>query len=256
MGRSEYVTRKGKRFDKGIIKMVEKWRDTDKIAVFDFPHAEELWQCALDGDKLTERERETLRFVLTEFKWEEDAAKMLADHVDPPASGEGYHIEIKGQQLQREVWDEVVKQTQDGNLDVDEAKLVYEKAAKGADGKLTECAVLTLWAVLDEFKTSPNAFRWIEEKLPPRATKAEEPAPAPEPIMLMSSSAPPPPKPAAPAPKPATPPPQPAAAAAPPPASKAEDDEFIKLTKKWLYESMPDDDFFTRVQPFLPPISV
>jgi len=247
MGRSEYVTRKGQRYDKGIIKTVERWRDTEKVQVFDMPHAEELWKNALDGDKLTERERETLRFVLVEYKWEPDAKKMLADHVDPPASGTGFHVEIKGQKLQRAVWDEVVKQTQDGSLDVDEAKIVLEKAEKDKDGKFTECAVATLWAVLDEFKTSPKCYQFIEEKLPPRTKAAPVEEPDPAPVMMMSSAAPPPKKEKA----------APAPAAAPTPvAASKEDDEFIKLTKAWLYENLNDDDFFTRVQPFLPPIAV
>lgn len=229
MGKSDYVTRKGQRLDKQLIKKTEAWRD-EKVVVFNMSHADELWQIALDGDKLTDRERETLRYIMKEYKFEDDAAAMLMNHVDPPSSGEGFHVVIKGQKLLRAVWDETVKQTQDGSLDIDEAKILFEMCEKN-DDKLTDCAALTLWAVLDEFKSSPNCRRWLEERLPSRAV--EEPMPTT--IKLGATMSAPPPSTGS---------------------SKLESDEFIKLTKEWLYESLNDDDFFTRVQPFLPPIAV
>jgi len=47
----------------------------------------------------------------------------LANMVDPPTSGDEYYVEVNGKTLQRALWDEACKLTQDGMLDVDEAKV-------------------------------------------------------------------------------------------------------------------------------------
>jgi hypothetical protein len=61
MGRSDYVTREGHRYDKQLVHLVEKWVKEDKKSTLDKADASALWDCAKDGDKISERERETLR---------------------------------------------------------------------------------------------------------------------------------------------------------------------------------------------------
>jgi hypothetical protein len=61
MGKSDYVTREGNRYDKQLVHMVEKWVKEDKKTTLDKADAAALWESAKDGDKISERERETMR---------------------------------------------------------------------------------------------------------------------------------------------------------------------------------------------------
>lgn len=71
------MTRQGTRYDKQLVHLAEKWLQ-DGTKTFVKRHADDLWKCAMDGDKLTERERETLRYMLGKFPFEDEAKEHLA----------------------------------------------------------------------------------------------------------------------------------------------------------------------------------
>jgi hypothetical protein len=60
--RSDYVLRHGGRYDRDLVHFVEQWSSAG-VMVFKQGEAEALWECALEGDKITERERDTLKCV-------------------------------------------------------------------------------------------------------------------------------------------------------------------------------------------------
>ena len=53
MGRSDYVTREGHRYDKQLVHMVEKWFKEDGKSTINKADASALWECAKDGDKIS-----------------------------------------------------------------------------------------------------------------------------------------------------------------------------------------------------------
>ena len=61
--RSDYVLRHGGRYDRDLVHFVEQWASAG-VMVFKQAEAEALWECALEGDKITERERDTLKCVV------------------------------------------------------------------------------------------------------------------------------------------------------------------------------------------------
>jgi hypothetical protein len=61
--RSDYVLRHGGRYDRDLVHFVEQWASSG-VMVFKQAEAEALWECALEGDKITERERDTLKCVV------------------------------------------------------------------------------------------------------------------------------------------------------------------------------------------------
>lgn len=69
MGRSEYVLREKTRYDKELVRLAEKWV-RDGLKIFGHHESELLWQFALHGSKLTERERATLRYLLNKYDFE------------------------------------------------------------------------------------------------------------------------------------------------------------------------------------------
>lgn len=163
MGRSDYAIRGGVKHDKSLIKTVEKWAE-EGVTPLGMKHVKMLWEAALDGDKITERERATMRYILGKYDFEEAAKVFFTNVVDPPPSSEGYYTVIDGKHLQRELWDQAVKMTQDGILDLDEAKELWTLATK--DGpKPTNCEVQTLHHVIDQFKASVKARNFMMENL-------------------------------------------------------------------------------------------
>lgn len=111
MGHSDYVIREGKRYDKQLIQLIDKMIKAGATC-FGKQDAKTFWECALDGDKLTERERETLRYILNKYPFDDAGKKYLVDLVDPPPSSKGYYVTIDGNQLQRVLWDEAMRLTQ------------------------------------------------------------------------------------------------------------------------------------------------
>jgi len=273
------VTRQGTRYDKQLVHLAEKWLQ-DGTKTFVKRHADDLWKCAMDGDKLTERERETLRYILGKFPFEDEAKEHLAKLTDPPPSGSSFNIEVDGKQLHRVIWDLAMRHTQDGVLDVDEAKDLWETIVKD-DKQVTTCQLTTLDMVLHKKHCSHNAIAFLMEKFEQHNFKSEAvlteeelvalakekakaeakqakqaasaaPTVPDAPIMLMTSSAAPPV-----ASSSSEPPMMMMSSAPPPPGVTTPDasmpnDEFMILTKKWVEDRVNDDDFFVQVAKFLP----
>lgn len=140
--------------------------------------AKAIWENALDGDKITERERESMRYILKNFPFDAAGKAYLSKLVDPPASGESYLVTVNGNQVQRALWDEACKLTQDGNLDLDEAKDLWKIATK--DGvKISACEAVTLRTVLAMKKCSPRAREYLASLLPAEVENAVLRIPAP-----------------------------------------------------------------------------
>lgn len=86
-----------------------------------------------------------------------------AHQTDPPPSGSSFNIEVDGKQLHRVIWDLAMRHTQDGVLDVDEAKDLWETIVKD-DKQVTTCQLTTLDMVLHKKHCSHNAIAFLMEK--------------------------------------------------------------------------------------------
>lgn len=163
MGRSDHVIRQGIRYDKSLVRLAEKWA-TEGVTTFGMKQSKALWEAALSGDKLTDRERETLSYIMQKYAFEESAKAYLVALVNPPPSSEGYYVVVEGKELQRALWDEAKKQTQDGVLDIDEAKALWALATADGEG-VTPCEQLTIRTVLDTAHASKPARAFLEGEL-------------------------------------------------------------------------------------------
>eukprot|EP00927_Polykrikos_kofoidii_P007859 TRINITY_DN1322_c0_g1_i1.p1 TRINITY_DN1322_c0_g1~~TRINITY_DN1322_c0_g1_i1.p1 ORF type:complete len:184 (-),score=57.96 TRINITY_DN1322_c0_g1_i1:145-696(-) len=152
-----------------------KGKGDGRVSVED---AKEVFKKIADGGKETQRERWTLRFCLTAFKWTEAAQAYISDEVkklkqedEPPAKkqrteGSSYYEVIDGEECDRGIVNacrEAVEGKGDGRVSVEDAKSVFEKVSDG--GEITERERWTVRYCLTEFTWTEAAQDWIVDAI-------------------------------------------------------------------------------------------
>mmetsp|Transcript_69283 Transcript_69283/g.120116 ORF Transcript_69283/g.120116 Transcript_69283/m.120116 type:complete len:189 (+) Transcript_69283:89-655(+) len=170
---SYYETMDGLKVDKAIVdacREAVKGKGDGRVSVDD---AKSVLEKASDGGTVTQVERWTIRYCLTEFNWTEAAVDYFKDELEkvPQEDGEpeepalkkakmqSYYETIDGLKLDRKLVDacrDAVAGQGDGRVSVEDAKSVLEKAADG--GKVTRVERWTIRYCL-------TVFNWTEAAL-------------------------------------------------------------------------------------------
>jgi hypothetical protein len=106
----------------------------------------------------------TRRYVLDRYEFEPSAKMWLQLLADPPPSSTAPTFVVHGVEVVTKLWDEALKFTQDGTLDVVEARDLWAMASPDEE----TCPPLeasTLRLVLAQMHSSPNAYKFLIGKL-------------------------------------------------------------------------------------------
>jgi hypothetical protein len=170
IGNKNAVVRGGKKLDKDLVLFHEKL--AEKHAMYAMAQAKALWDNALDGNKITERERSTLRYIMAKFPFEKSAMVWLADMVDPPASSTKEFVFTEGIKIHRPVWDEAHRVTQDSIMDIEEAREMM-KMVDTSSGKVSMEDANTIWCILNKLHCSEATIKFLRGELTKFGYKAD-----------------------------------------------------------------------------------
>jgi hypothetical protein len=104
------------------------------------------------------------RYVLDRYAFEAEAKTWLQSLADPPPSSSSPSFVVHGVEVVTQLWDEALKFTQDGTLDVVEARDLWAMASPDED-TCEPMVSATLRLVLAQMHSSPNAYKFLVGKL-------------------------------------------------------------------------------------------
>jgi len=149
----------GVKYDRALFEQVEKFAADGQVG---YPEAKKLWADAQDGNKLTDIERDTLKYAMETFKFTEKAANYLKTYLEAGTHSSHYKV-IDGKKYDRQLVEAAQKYAADGQISFAEAKALLDDAA---DGKgITGTEKDTLEYAMKTFKFTAKAKKYMEEQL-------------------------------------------------------------------------------------------
>lgn len=92
------------------------------------------------------------------------ARQSLSEKVDPAPSSREEHVVVGGYQLKRAMWDEALRLTQDGMLDLDEARQIWSMVENDGN-RMSECERRTIQTIAESCNPSANARQFLDNIL-------------------------------------------------------------------------------------------
>jgi hypothetical protein len=170
-----YEKIEGVEVDSAIINIFRNHKEGYRVSLDDATACYD--KVAASGD-VTQDERWTLRYCLSEYSWYDAAHDYIIDELkklpqvnaEEPAAKKrktkGYYKTLDGVKCDSELLEacnQAVSGRGDGRVSLEDAHAVFEKAKDG--GKVTEVERWTLRYCLTEFKWTQAAVDWISEEL-------------------------------------------------------------------------------------------
>lgn len=129
--------------------------------------AQDLWQLALDGGRITETEEDTIAYLLTEFNWTAAAKAWLEEEMSVErGKRKSYYKIIEGLRYDRKILEEADRRVAgqgDGRISVDDAEMLLPLF--GDFGDITIIEERSLQYLLANYKWTPEAEEWFLDKV-------------------------------------------------------------------------------------------
>ena len=157
----------GNRYNASLIRNGEfrvKKSGDGRISVQD---AQDLWQIAMDGGKITEIEEKTIAYLIDSLNWTEKAKKWMEKELSQKEEKEkSYYKVIDGLKYDRKILNEADKRVEgvgDGRISKDDAEFLLPLF--GDFGDVTIVEERTLSHLLKNYKWTTAAHNWFLEKV-------------------------------------------------------------------------------------------
>ena len=129
--------------------------------------AQDLWQLAMDGGRITEIEEDTIAYLLATFNWTDAARSWMENELSVEVEKiKSYYKEIDGLRYDRKVLEEadrLVAGQGDGRISLDDAEKLLPLF--GDFGDVTIVEERTLQYLLQHYKWTPEADSWFHDKV-------------------------------------------------------------------------------------------
>jgi len=171
---AQQETIKGKKYEKEILDEARK--AGDKPIGYDL--AEQIWHCAIDGNKVTDIERDTVHYVMAEKPCTPEAKNYLhhklsllkkkcPGHLAPintTHDATSPQQTIAGVKYERDLFNAAVSATKGGKtMSLEQAKKLWTTAMDG--NKITDTEFRTVEFIMAHYRLHRDAFKFLEEKL-------------------------------------------------------------------------------------------
>ena len=164
---SYYTIIAGKRYSASLVnnaKFRTRGAGDGRISLQD---AQDLWQIAQDGGRITEIEEDTLAYLLEGFNWTGAAKSWLEETLSTEvAKTKTYYQVIDGLRYDRRALAEADKSVAgqgDGRISVDDAEKILPLL--GDLGNITVVEERTIKYMLSHYKWTPEAEKWFRERV-------------------------------------------------------------------------------------------
>jgi uncharacterized tellurite resistance protein B-like protein len=152
-----YKVIEGIRYDSSLLEQAEALTQGSGDGRISFEDAQQLFNEAMDGGKITRVERRTLHHIFEQFKLTDKARSWLAQHMFVIIGELHYDNDlIEAAKL-------AVEGRGDGRVSLDDAELIWRMVE--GDAKITEIERRTIRYILKEFKCTEPAVAFLEGKL-------------------------------------------------------------------------------------------
>ncbi len=129
--------------------------------------AQDLWQIAMDGGRITEIEEATIAYLLAAFNWTDAASEWMQAELAKQVEGiKSYYRIIDGLRYDRKILNEVDARTQgqgDGRISQDDAEFLLPLF--GDFGDVTIIEERTLQYILENYNWTEAAESWFLERV-------------------------------------------------------------------------------------------
>lgn len=164
-----YAIIDGKRYNASLInnaKFRTRGAGDGRISVQD---AQDLWQLAMDGGRITEIEEDTINYLMTALNWTDAAKAWMTEilSVEIEQSSSSYKV-IDGLRYDRKVLEEADRRIAgqgDGRISMDDAALLLPLL--GDFGDITIIEERSLQYLLENYNWTTEAENWFLEKIDP-----------------------------------------------------------------------------------------
>jgi len=161
-GTSYYKQIKGIKYDRSLLDMAQSAEKEAQDGI-GRTSAAKLVASAKDGPGITQCEQRTLEYILKNYKLSDDAKSLLRNFVSPKAKNPSYYVQINNVSYDREVIELSDKHAGDGEINLAEAKELWDKVMDGPG--VTECEKLTIEYILKTHKCTPEARSYLHKML-------------------------------------------------------------------------------------------
>jgi U2 small nuclear ribonucleoprotein A' len=165
-GTSQYKEIAGVRYERNIIDKAVVYATGSPISK---KEAQDLWERAMDGHKVTETERRTLEYTMKTHKYTESAKKYMTeklagkDEDELEKSGTSQYKTINKVKYERDILDKAAAYAKDGQISKEDAEKLWKAAMDG--NKVTLIEKRTLEYTMKTHKYTDGAKKVMEEHL-------------------------------------------------------------------------------------------
>lgn len=129
--------------------------------------AQDLWQLAMDGGRITEIEEETIAYLLATYNWTDAAKNWITEEMSVEVEKiKSYYKVIDGLRYDRNILEEADRRIAgqgDGRISLDDAERLLPLF--GDFGDVTIVEERTLQFILNTYTWTPEAEAWFLEKV-------------------------------------------------------------------------------------------
>lgn len=156
---SYYKEIDGVKYDRELLEQAEAFAKDGQVS---YAEANALWQSALDGQGVTDTEKQTLEYTLKTLKYTEKATKFMREQLDS-GKKQSYYKQIDGVKYCRDLLEKAEEFAKDGRVSEAEAKSLWEDAQ---DGKgVTETEARTLEYTMKTLNYTDKAAKFMRRSL-------------------------------------------------------------------------------------------
>jgi len=169
---AQYETVNGVKYEKELLDLARKAKGP-----IGYDLAEKIWAAAIDGNRVTDVERDTVHYLMAEKECTADArnyfhhklgllTKKCSGHLAPITATDksSQYQTIVGLKYERELFNHAITATKGGKtLTLDQAKKIWEAAMDG--GKITDPEFRTVDFIMAHYRSNRDAYNYLDEML-------------------------------------------------------------------------------------------